>query len=250
MSSNRSQQRVEGGPKNGSAGLATRRTPDRKKAPRARPLTTVVFARDPISSHAVEQVLERLHIKVVGKASSPELALALIAERKPDLLIPEIETGDSEMEGSACLRQARTRAPDLKTIVFSRSDDRERIRAAFSAGALAYIHKRTHPDDLAMAIRQLFIEPSIFFAEDRISNPQTTQTPLSRRETEIIELVAEGLSTADMARRLWVTRETVKFHLGNIYKKLGVSNRNAAARWAYDHGLRTEEETANHQAQP
>ena len=60
MSNNRSQQSIEGGPKNGSAGLATRRTPDPKKGPRARPLTTVVFDRDPIWSQAVEQVLERL----------------------------------------------------------------------------------------------------------------------------------------------------------------------------------------------
>ena len=156
MSSNRSQQSSGGGPKNGSAGLATRRTPDPTKAPRPRPLTTVVLDRDPIWSQAVEQVLERLHINVVGKASSPERALALIAERKPDLLIAEIETGDSEIDGIACLRQARARVPGLKTIVFSSSDDREQILAAFSAGALAYVHKKTHPDDLAMAIRQLF----------------------------------------------------------------------------------------------
>ena len=154
------------------------------------------------------------------------------------------------MEGIACLRQARARAPDLRTIVFSTSDDREDIVAAFSAGALAYIHKKTHPDDLAMAIRQLFFEHSIYFAEDRICDPRT-QTPLSRRETEILQLVAEGLSTADMARRLWVTRQTVKFHLGNIYRKLGVPNRTAAARWAYDQGLLVEEGTnTNHQAEP
>ena len=244
MSSNGSQQHIGGGHKNGSASLDTGRTTAPQTAPPARPLTTVLLDEDPIWSQAVEQALAPLHIKVVGKANSPEGALALVAERKPDLLIAEIETGDSEMERSACLRQARARVPDLKTIVFSRSDDRDRILAAFSAGALAYIHKKTHPDDLAMAMRQLFFEPSIYFAEDRISNPQP-QTPLSGRETEILGLVAEGLSTADMARRLWITRQTVKFHLGNIYRKLGVSNRTAAARWAYDHGLPMEEGTTN-----
>ena len=241
MSSNRSQQSIGAGPKNGSAGLATRRTPDPTNAPRPRSLTTVVLDRDPIWSQAVEQVLERLHINVVGKASSPERALALIAERKPDLLIAEIETGVSEIDGIACLRQARARVPDLKTIVFSRSDDREQILAAFSAGALAYVHKKTHPDDLAMAIRQLFFEHSIHLAGDRITNPQR-QTPLSPRQTEILQLVAEGLSTAEMAKKLWVTEQTVKFHLGNIYRKLGVSNRTAAARWAYEHGLLAEED--------
>ena len=246
MPSNRSQQSIERGPKNGSAGLATRRTPGPTKAPRPRALTTVVLDRDPIWSQTVEQVLERLQINVVGKASSPEHALALIAECKPDLLIAEIETGDSEIDGIACLRQVRAIVPDLKTIVFSRSDDREQILAAFSAGALAYVHKKTHPDDLAMAIRQLF-EHSIHLAGDLITNPQR-QTPLSPRQTEILQLVAEGLSTADMARKLWVTEQTVKFHLGNIYRKLGVSNRTAAARWAYEQGLLAEEGMANHQA--
>jgi len=250
MSSNRSQHRTGGDHKNGSASLVTGRTAAPEQPPRARPLTTVLLDGDPIWSHAVEQVLRRLHIKVVGKTGSSERALALIAERRPDLLIAEIEAGDSGMEGIACLRQARARVPDLRTIVFSTSDDREHILAAFSAGALAYIRKKTHPDDLAMAIRQLFFEHSIYFAEDWISDPRT-QTPLSRRETEILQLVAEGLSTADMARRLWVTRQTVKFHLGNIYRKLGVSNRTAAARWAYDQGLLVEEGTnTNHQAKP
>jgi DNA-binding NarL/FixJ family response regulator len=201
-------------------------------------------------SDAVEQILKTLHIKVVGRASSPERALALIAERKPDLLIAETETGDPEMDGIACLRRAREQVPDLRTIVFSRSDDREHIAAAFSAGALAYILKKTHPDDLATAIRQLFLEHSIHTAEDRISNPQR-QTPLSHRETEILQLASEGRSTAAMARRLWITERTVKFHLGNIYRKLGVSNRTAAARWAYDQGLLSEEGQAeDHQAEP
>ena len=247
MSSNRSQQSSGAGPKNGSAGLATRRTANPTKAPRTRPLTTVVLDRDPAWSQAVEQVLERLHINVVGKASSPERALALIAEREPDLLIAEIETGDSEIDGIACLRQARACLPGLKTIVFSSSDDREQILATFSAGALAYVHKKTHPDDLAMAIRQLF-EHSIHLAGDLITNPQR-QTPLSPRQTEILQLVAEGLSTAEMARKLWVTEQTVKFHLGNIYRRLGVSNRTAAARWAYEQGLLAEESMTNYKAE-
>ena len=179
MSNNRSQQNNGGEPRNGAAGLATRHKPDPKSAPRPRSLTTVVLDRDPIWSQAVEQVLERLHINVVGKTNSPERALALIAERKPDLLIAEIETGVSEIDGIACLRQARARAPDLKTIVFSRSDDREQILAAFSAGALAYVHKKTHPDDLAMAIRQLVLRALHPSRRRRDHQPAETDAALS-----------------------------------------------------------------------
>jgi DNA-binding NarL/FixJ family response regulator len=247
MLSNRSQS-IGRAHRNGSARPAAGPPAARRKAPRVRGLRTVLLDRDPIWSRGVEQVLTHLSIKVVGKASSPEGALALIAEHAPDLLIAEIETGDAEIEGIECLRRARAHMPELRTIVFSSTDDQEHILAAFSAGALAFIHKKTHPDDLAMAIRQLAFEDSVYLAEYLTSNRQE-ETPLSRRETEILQLVAEGLSTAEMAKRLWVTRQTVKFHLSNIYRKLGVSNRTAAARWAYDKGLLVEEGT-NHKAQP
>ena len=60
---------------------------------------------------------------------------------------------------------------------------------------------------------------------------------LTRRELEILQLVAEGDSNAQLAKMLWITEQTVKFHLSNIYRKLGVSNRTEAARWAQLHGL-------------
>ena len=60
---------------------------------------------------------------------------------------------------------------------------------------------------------------------------------LTRRELEILQLVAEGHSNAQVGRMLWVTEQTVKFHLSNIYRKLDVSNRTAASRWAHEHGV-------------
>jgi DNA-binding CsgD family transcriptional regulator len=69
-------------------------------------------------------------------------------------------------------------------------------------------------------------------AEPRLEHPD-----LTRREVEILRLVAEGLSNAELARMLWVTEQTVKFHLSNIYRKLNVSNRTEASRWAQLNGL-------------
>jgi DNA-binding NarL/FixJ family response regulator len=215
--------------------------PSSKKAPCAQRLTTVLLDRNPTWLHAVEQVLSRLGIDVVGKTKFPEQALALIAERKPDLLIAEVETDDSEIDGLACLRGASERVPELRTIVCSASAEPEHVASAFRAGASAYVHKRTHPDDVAMAIRQLF-EHSIHFATDGIgpAPSRESQPPLSRRELEVLRLVAAGRSSADIASTLWITRQTVKFHLANIYRKLGVSNRTAAGRRAHIHGLLVE----------
>jgi DNA-binding NarL/FixJ family response regulator len=113
------------------------------------------------------------------------------------------------------------------------------MAAAFVAGASAYVYKRSHPDDFVAAIRQLF-EHSIFFARDRVgmTHDQQVWPPLTRRETEILQLVAEGRSNPEVARTLWIQEQTVKFHLSNIYRKLGVPNRTAAARWAHARMLR------------
>jgi DNA-binding NarL/FixJ family response regulator len=215
------------------------RQPGRPKFAGAERLTAIILDQDPIYLEVVEQALKRLEIRVVGKATMPERALTLAVERKPDLLVADIETGDSEIEGISCLRQAQEHVPHLKMIVLSASDDRDRMAAAFVAGASAYVYKRSHPDDFVAAIRQLF-EHSIFFAHDRLRMTPDEQVwpPLTRRETEILQLVAEGKPNPEVARTLWVTEQTVKFHLSNIYRKLGVSNRTAAARWAHAQTLR------------
>jgi len=103
--------------------------------------------------------------------------------------------------------------------------------------------KTAHPDDLTSAIRQAF-EHSIYLAGVRPTAappaPQLDDSPgLTRRELEILQLVAEGHSNAELARMLWVTEQTVKFHLSNIYRKLDVANRTEASRWAQLHGLLT-----------
>ena len=239
MSTNWSERGTGGERGDGWKRSGASRQSDRPKFAGAERLTAIILDQDPIYLEVVEQALKRLEIRVVGKATMPERALALAVERKPDLLVADIETGDSEIEGISCLRQAQEHVPHLKMIVLSASGDRDRMAAAFVAGASAYVYKRSHPDDLVAAIRQLF-EHSIFFAHDRLRMTHDEQVwpPLTRRETEILQLVAEGKSNPEVARTLWITEQTVKFHLSNIYRKLGVSNRTAAARWAHAQTLR------------
>jgi DNA-binding NarL/FixJ family response regulator len=96
------------------------------------------------------------------------------------------------------------------------------------------VFKTAHPDDLASAIRQVF-DHSVFVAGSspapaypRVGDP----SGLTRREIEILQAVSEGHSNAQVATMLWITEQTVKFHLSNIYRKLDVSNRTEASRWA------------------
>ena len=153
----------------------------------------------------------------------------------------EIATADDGPSGISWLLDVRERFPNVKIIVLSTSSDPVGIQAAFSAGAVAFVVKKAHPDDLAVAVRQAY-EHSIYlpgFVAGNGHDPTEAhrRRGLTRRELEILRLVAEGHSNAELARMLWVTEQTVKFHLSNIYRKLNVSNRTEASRWAQVHGL-------------
>ena len=137
----------------------------------------------------------------------------------------------------------RSPRASVRSIVLSMHADSQVIDAALAAGASAYVVKTAHPEDLASAVRQAFSH-SVYLASSRAAEPTAAEKPkvddspgLTRRELEILRLVAEGHSNAQLARMLWVTEQTVKFHLSNIYRKLDVANRTEASRWAQRNGL-------------
>jgi DNA-binding NarL/FixJ family response regulator len=204
--------------------------------------TAVLLDQHPLWLDAVEAVLHRIGVEVKGKATSPQHALALVEEHRPSLLVTGLEMDEGEMDGLECLALARERVPSLKVIVLSAYAEAQYVDAALAAGAEAYVLKTAHADDLASAIRQAF-DHSIYLARGQNGKRQRTRESveeawgLTRRELEILTLVAEGHSNAQLARMLWVTEQTVKFHLSNIYRKLNVSNRTEASRWAQVHGL-------------
>jgi DNA-binding NarL/FixJ family response regulator len=206
--------------------------------------TAVVLDRHPLWAEAVDGVLRRVGITTVGKATTGSEALAVIQRVSPDVLVTDIAALDGDDAGLSCLREARRLNPGLRGIVLSLSEEARDIEAALAAGATAYVFKTAHPDDLASAVRQAF-EHSVYLASSvEVGNGHAGQvqlsaenTSLTKREREILRLVAEGHSNAQLAKMLWVTEQTIKFHLSNVYKKLKVSNRTEAARWAQVHGL-------------
>jgi DNA-binding NarL/FixJ family response regulator len=214
--------------------------------------TAVVLDRHPLWLEAVENVLVRLGVEITGKTTNPEKALELVEERPPDVFITSIAMDEGELNGLMCVRHLRDRAPSVRSIVLSMNSDPRTIEEALDAGAVAYVLKTAHADDLASAIRQAF-DHSVFMAGSRGTvstlrsangdSPSAEAAPrqdtagLTRREVEILRLVAEGHSNADLAKMLWVTEQTVKFHLSNVYRKLDVSNRTEASRWAQLNGV-------------
>lgn len=215
--------------------------------------TAVLLDPYPLWLDAVEDVLSGAGVGVVGTATSTPDALALVERHRPHLFVMETEIPGDRMDGIACLRRVCEQSPATKVVVLSSRAAAQSVEAAFAAGATAYVVKTSRREDVASAIRQTF-DHSVYFATevsaraadgasaDRGAHPAERRSadpdsPLTKREREILRLVADGRSNADLARMLWVTEQTVKFHLSNIYRKLGVSNRTEASRWAQLHGL-------------
>jgi DNA-binding NarL/FixJ family response regulator len=176
-------------------------------------------------------------IEIVGEADSGNKLLSLVAHARPDLVLMDFSM--PQLDGLACLDTLRKRNPEVKVAILSAFREPEVIQAALRRGACAYILKTINPDDLASVVRQL-INGTVYQALD-LTEPEplagTRSTGLTERELAILQALARGLSNEAIAKELWIARQTVKFHVRNIYRKLGVSNRTEAARYAYQHGL-------------
>jgi DNA-binding NarL/FixJ family response regulator len=174
--------------------------------------------------------------EVVGECASGSQVLPLVQQTNPDVVLLDLRMPGAD--GLTCLTRIRKRYPQVKVVVLSVSTDENVIQTVLNRGASAYIVKSINPVDLPSALRQA-VEGTVFSA---IGLPEEGESAaraagLTERETAILSAVARGLSNEAIGKELWVAEQTVKFHLTNIYRKLGVANRTEAARLAYQHGL-------------
>jgi DNA-binding NarL/FixJ family response regulator len=175
--------------------------------------------------------------EVVGEANTGSQVLPLVRRTNPDLVILDLRMPG--VDGLTCLEQIREHHPEVKVVVLSMSTDPSVIQAALKRGASAYVVKSVNPMDLPSVLRQA-IEGTVFSAvglEESGESESARDLGLTSREVTIIQALSRGLSNQAIGKELWVAEQTVKFHLTNIYRKLGVANRTEAVRLAYQHGL-------------
>lgn len=189
-------------------------------------------------------------ITVVGEAMSGAEMLRLIPECAPDVVLLDLRMPNGD--GLDTLTKIRERHSSIKVIILSMFEDPDHVDQALRQGADGYVVKSINPLDLPSMIRQVVEGTTVHLptatpgGESRRArggrdtrDASTSAANLTNRELNILMLVAEGLSNSDIADRLFVTEQTVKFHLSNIYRKLGVSNRTEATRYAYRSGIIT-----------
>jgi DNA-binding NarL/FixJ family response regulator len=204
------------------------------------PALKVLLADDhPLILQGLRRTLEACDdIDVVGEAHTGTEVLPLVQRRSPDVVLLDLRMPG--VQGAECVRDIARRHPQVKTVVLSACEDRASIDSAVSAGASAYVLKSVAAVDIPSVVRQVAAGYTLFHSprDDGQDAPAAGAAPeLTERETTILSAVGAGLTTKAISRELWVSEHTVKFHLTNIYRKLGVSNRSGAVRYAYEHGL-------------
>jgi DNA-binding NarL/FixJ family response regulator len=209
------------------------------------PMKILLADNHPLVLIGIQQALEAdADFEVVGTTSSGPQVLPLVGQRQPDVVL--LDTRLPNLDGFGCLARLRSHYPNVKVVMTSVFADAAQVQLAFDRGACGFIIKSIEPADLPSAIRQA-VEGTAYHA---LGLPPANEKAiaraagLSQRELTIVKAAARGLSNQAIAKELWVTEQTVKFHLTNVYRKLGVANRTEAARWAFANGFIEESSAA------
>jgi DNA-binding NarL/FixJ family response regulator len=158
-----------------------------------------------------------------------------LTELRPDVvLVDDMQEADNAL---ARLREIAEDAPQAKALLLTLQMDSAWLEEAFDAGAQAVVSKTVHPVSLGTLLREISHGNVVHRFQRRPAAVVEEDCPLTDRELEILKLVSEGHTNGRIARELWVTEQTVKFHLSNTYRKLGVANRTEASRYAHLHNL-------------
>ncbi|MDF2273071.1 response regulator transcription factor [Streptomyces coacervatus] len=177
-------------------------------------------------------------ITVVGQAGSGEEAVALAARLEPDIVLLDLRMGD--MDGVAATGHIRRGCPRTKVVIVTTYESDADILRAVEAGAAGYLLKGSSRAELINAVLaaargETVLTPSL---AGKLVRARTVDVPqLSERECEVLRLVSQGLTNAEIGRKLFIGEATVKTHLLRAYRKLDVTDRTAAAITALERGL-------------
>jgi DNA-binding NarL/FixJ family response regulator len=197
-------------------------------------MTRVLVVDDhPIFRDGLRAALRSDDVTVVGEAATADEAVAACSDVRPDVVVMDLQLPGGGVEATARILAA---SPGVRVLVLTMSGDRAAVNAAVRAGARGYLVKGADRDELLGAIRAVASGEAVFGAgvaqvvlDSMAAHPAAPFPQLTAREREVLALVAEGLTNAAIARRLFVTPKTARNHVSNVLAKLGVTSRDAAA---------------------
>jgi NarL family two-component system response regulator LiaR len=178
-------------------------------------------------------------IEVIDAVERGEEALRIVEECAPDVVLLDLVLDTSQIEGIETLRRIRAISPATQVVVLSAYSDDAYVLPALEAEAIGYMLKRSDPDEVLEAIRDAtrdrhHIDPIILARlvekARKDQNPDELKPELTRREKELVRLIARGMTNAEIAQQTYLSIATVKTHVSNILRKLGIANRQQIIR--------------------
>src|SRR3954451_7758974 len=196
----------------------------------------LIIADHSLVVHAIRLALRQIAgFKVVGFIDGRQSVSQHLIDAKPDVVL--VDDMHERQHALDRLAEVGEHAPQARSILLAASMDDESLDQMFEAGATTVLSKAVHPVALGTLLREV-VQGNVVHAPRRTrSTVAAEKCPLTARELEILRLAAQGYTNGRIARELWVTEQTVKFHLSNTYRKLGVANRTEASRYAHLHDL-------------
>lgn len=186
-------------------------------------------------------------IEVVGSGGDGEEAVRLVAELAPDVVLMDLRM--PRVDGAEATRRIRAEYPGTQVVVLTTFADDDSLFPALRAGARGYLTKDAGGDEIVRAVEDVLsgdagLSPQIQRRLlERLSESEQPAPPpeppdgLTARETEVLVLIAEGMTNQEIARAMQVSTATVKTHINNLFAKTGLKDRAQAVRYAYGHGL-------------
>ena len=174
-------------------------------------------------------------LEMVGEAENGEQAVVRAELIKPDVILMDLMM--PVMDGVSAIRAIKTKSPSIQIIALTSFQEDELVQNALKAGAIGYLMKNVSARELAAAIRaakdgKMTLSPEAAQALVHATQNASEADDLTEREREVLKWMVEGLNNAEIAERLVVSLSTVKYHISNIFMKLGVDNRVAAVTMA------------------
>ena len=184
-------------------------------------------------------------VEVVGTASDGAEAVSLAQDARPDVVLMDLRMPD--VDGTEATRRIRASLPDTQVLVLTTYADDESLFPALHAGARGYLTKDASADEIERAIRAVAAghthldsaiqERLVAAVVDAAPTENAPPDPLTSRELDVLRLIAAGLSNAEIAAALVVSRATVKTHVNHVFAKTGARDRAQAVRYAYERGI-------------
>lgn len=197
----------------------------------------VIVADASVIAHAVRAVADSSGFALVGELDGRESIGGSVAKMRPAVVL--VDDMRNREQAIARLQEVAIDAADAKCVLLTHDMEASWVDRAFEAGASVVLCKSVHPSVLVTLLRETVDGTVIHCSKPARRKETANQCRLTSRELEVLGLVAQGMTNGSIARDLWLTEETVKFHLSNVYRKLGVSNRTEASHYAHVHGIVT-----------